>query len=197
MPPTSMLTKTGTSLLFPTRVVTFQVQAAPLDAALRALVLARSKTVPTVSRGERVGWQSGNDFFHWTEETRALGKLAADAVMGAHETGLAEISLFGWANLFTRGVYFNPHIHADAAWSGVYYVDAGESGGDAGGELMLGDPRAGAGMVIGQANRFDSASSVQITPRTGELLIFPSWLLHWVTPYQSDAPRISVSFNAR
>lgn len=196
MPPASMLTKTGTALLFPTRVVTFRIEAAPLDGAIRALVLDRSRTVPTVPRGERVGWQSGNDFFGWTEDTRALGKLIADAVMGAHEAELAEISLFGWANLFTRGVYFNPHTHADAAWSGVYYIDAGESG-DAGGVLALGDPRAGAGMVIGDSNRFDSATSIHVTPRTGELLIFPSWLVHWVTPYQSDAPRISVSFNAR
>ena len=192
-----MLTRTGTALLFPTRVVTYAIAAPELDAAIRALVLARSTTVPTVSRGERLGWQSGNDFFQWSAETRALGKLVADAVMGAHEVDLAEISLFGWANLFTRGVYFNPHTHPDAAWSGVYYVDAGDSGPDAGGLLVLGDPRAGAGMVLGDSNRFDSASSVQITPRTGEPLIFPSWLVHWVTPYQRDAPRISVSFNAR
>jgi uncharacterized protein (TIGR02466 family) len=192
-----MLTKLGTALLFPTRVVTFAVQAPELDRAICALVLERSRTVPTVPRGERVGWQSGNDFFQWTAETGALGKLVADAVMGAHDTGLEELSLFGWANLFTRGVYFNPHIHPDAAWSGVYYIDAGDSGGDAGGALMFGDPRAGAGMVLGDSNRFDSASSAEHRPRTGELLIFPSWLLHWVTPYQSDRPRISVSFNAR
>lgn len=192
-----MLTKLGTALLFPTRVVTFAVQAPELDRAIRALVLERSRTVPSVPRGERVGWQSGNDFFQWSAETGALGKLVADAVMGAHDTELAEVSLFGWANLFTRGVYFNPHIHPDAAWSGVYYVDAGDSGGDAGGALMFGDPRAGAGMVLGDSNRFDSASSAEHRPRTGELLIFPSWLLHWVTPYQSDRPRISVSFNSR
>jgi len=196
-----MMTKTGTALLFPTRLVTFAIDAPELDAAIRALVLARSRTVPTVPRGERLGWQSGNDFFQWSAETRALGNLIADAVMDAHADarggGLAEISLFGWANLFTRGVYFNPHVHADAAWSGVYYADAGESGPDAGGLLMLGDPRAGAGMVIGEGNRFDSASSVELPPRTGQLLIFPAWLRHWVTPYQGDAPRISVSFNAR
>ena len=192
-----MLRKTGTALLFPTRVVTYAIDAAPLDAVLRALVLERSRTVPSVPRGERTGWQSGNDFFQWTAETHALGNVIAEAVMSAHDAPLSEISLFGWANLFTRGVYFNPHNHADAAWSGVYYVDAGESGADAGGVLMLGDPRAGAGMVLGGSNRFDSPSAVEIPPRTGELLIFPSWLVHWVTPYQGDAPRISVSFNAR
>ena len=192
-----MLTKIGTALLFPTRVVTFAVQAPELDRVIRALVIERSRTVPTVPRGERVGWQSGNDFFQWTAETGALGKLIADAVMAAHDTELAEIALFGWANLFTRGVYFNPHVHPDAAWSGVYYADAGDSGDDAGGLLMFADPRAGAGMVLGDSNRFDSASTVEHRPRTGELLIFPSWLLHWVTPYQSDRPRISVSFNSR
>jgi uncharacterized protein (TIGR02466 family) len=36
-----------------------------------------------------------------------------------------------------------------------------------------------------------------VAPQTGMLVIFPAWLVHWVTPYQSDRPRISVSFNAR
>jgi uncharacterized protein (TIGR02466 family) len=192
-----MLTKTGTQLLFPTRLVRFTIDAPALDAAVAAQVLARSRTVPSVPRGERVGWQSGNDLFQWSAETHALGKLVADAVMAAHDQPLEEIALFGWANVFTRGVYFNPHVHADSAWSGAYYVDAGDSGDDAGGLLMLRDPRAGAGMTIGASNGFDSASAYELRPRTGELVIFPAWLVHWVTPYQSDRPRISVAFNAR
>lgn len=192
-----MLTKTGTQLLFPTRLVRFAVDAPELDAALRSQILARSKTQPTVPRGERVGWQSGNDLFQWSPEAHALGKVIADAVMAAHDQSLAQIALFGWANVFTRGVYFNPHTHADSAWSGVYYLDAGDSSDDAGGLLMLRDPRAGAGMTVGPSNGFDSASAYEIRPRTGELLIFPAWLVHWVTPYQSDRPRISVAFNAR
>jgi len=193
-----MLTKTRTLEIFPTRLVTFDVAVPGLNDALGALVLARSATTPSVPRGERVGWQSGNDFFTWSPAAATLGKVIADAVMTAHaEATVQEISLFGWANLFTRGVYFNPHSHADAAWSGVYYVTAGDSGDDAGGTLMFRDPRAGAGMVTGDSNRFDSAGTYAHVPRTGELLIFPAWLVHWVTPYLSDSPRISVSFNAR
>ncbi|MEJ7597633.1 MAG: TIGR02466 family protein [Kofleriaceae bacterium] len=161
------------------------------------LVLERSRTQPSVARGERTGWQSGNDLFSWSADTHALGKQIADAVMAAHDRPLEEIALFGWANVFNRGVFFNPHLHSDAAWSGVYYLDAGDSGHAAGGTLMLRDPRAGAGMVIGDANQHDSATCFEITPRSGELWVFPAWLLHWVTPYQSDLPRISISFNAR
>ena len=192
-----MLTRTGTQLLFPTRLVRFALDAPALDAAIGAQILERSRTIPSMRRGERTGWQSANDLFQWSPETGALGKLVADAVMSAHDHTLHEIALFGWANLFTRGVYFNPHVHADSAWSGVYYLDAADSGDDAGGMLMLRDPRAGAGMTIADSNGFDSASAYEVRPHTGELVIFPAWLLHWVTPYQSDRPRISVAFNAR
>ena len=52
-------------------------------------------------------------------------------------------------------------------------------------------------ILTGESNRFASACSYEWSPRTGDLVIFPSWLVHWVTPYQSDRPRLSVSFNAR
>jgi uncharacterized protein (TIGR02466 family) len=32
-------------------------------------------------------------------------------------------------------------------------------------------------------------------PKTGELLIFPAWLLHTVYPFKSNVERISISFN--
>lgn len=185
--------------LFPTLVTTYRVDATALNVELTALVLERSRTTPSVPRGERTGWQSGNDFLTWSAAAGALGKLLADAVMDAHadDAPVDGVRLFAWANLFTRGVYFNPHTHADAAWSGVYYVDAGDSGAAHGGMLMLRDPRVGAGMVASPTNGFDSADAYEVAPRTGALVIFPSWLVHWVTPYQGDRPRISVSFNAR
>ena len=32
-------------------------------------------------------------------------------------------------------------------------------------------------------------------PEAGLLVIFPSWLYHWVHPYVGPTPRIAVSFN--
>ena len=32
-------------------------------------------------------------------------------------------------------------------------------------------------------------------PEQGEMFMFPAWLKHWVSPFQSDCTRISVSGN--
>ena len=35
-----------------------------------------------------------------------------------------------------------------------------------------------------------------VAPEPGMLVMFPSWLEHWVTPYRGKGQRISVAFNA-
>ena len=37
---------------------------------------------------------------------------------------------------------------------------------------------------------------LRVRPEAGLLVIFPSWLYHWVHPYGGQTPRIAVSFNA-
>jgi len=36
----------------------------------------------------------------------------------------------------------------------------------------------------------------RVRPQAGLLVIFPSWLYHWVHPYTGQTPRIAISFNA-
>jgi len=40
-------------------------------------------------------------------------------------------------------------------------------------------------------------SKVQFRPVAGTMLIFPSFLKHWVYPNQDDEERVSIAFNAR
>jgi uncharacterized protein (TIGR02466 family) len=40
-----------------------------------------------------------------------------------------------------------------------------------------------------------AGASELIHPRSGQLVLFPSWLLHAVRPYRGDRERISVAFN--
>ncbi|MCX5742013.1 MAG: 2OG-Fe(II) oxygenase family protein [Proteobacteria bacterium] len=182
--------------LFPTLVARAELDDPALLASVGAQIFAAERSRPTVARGELTGWQSDNDLAIWSAETGRLVELLAQAMMTAFTASASEdIELFAWANVLRAGDYFSPHTHANAAWSGVLYVDAGDP--DSGGLLCFRDPRAGAAMVIGESNRFDSACTVRIAPRLGELVVFPAWLVHWVTPYRGARPRVSVAFNAR
>jgi hypothetical protein len=56
------------------------------------------------------------------------------------------------------------------------------------------DPRSGVEAVTAPGDPY--GEPVRIRPAAGLLVIFPSWLYHWVHPYAGCTPRIAVSFNA-
>jgi hypothetical protein len=62
------------------------------------------------------------------------------------------------------------------------------------GVLEFLDPRAGVEAVRAPGDPY--GEPVRIKPKAGLLVIFPSWLYHWVHPYMGRTPRIAVSFNA-
>ena len=79
----------------------------------------------------------------------------------------------------------------------MYYVKGGADKG----ELELKTPIVPhtytiSGDVVGNFNTFTGHAMV-IPPVTGDLLIFPSWLLHRVNLSQSEEDRISIAFNSR
>ena len=57
------------------------------------------------------------------------------------------------------------------------------------------DPRVAVEMIAVPGGPFDGRYKVR--PQDGMLLVFPSWLLHFVNPYLSDDERISIAFNSR
>ncbi len=94
------------------------------------------------------------------------------------------MSVSAWATICRAGAYHAPHSHPDSAWSGVYYVDAGTNDIGSIAERRAGVPRSArrrggrhARRAIRTANRFESG------PKPGLIVIFPSWLYHWVHPY--------------
>ena len=57
------------------------------------------------------------------------------------------------------------------------------------------DPRGAVEMAGTPANPF--GRTVPVTPQDGMMVVFPSWLLHWVRSYQGPGERISIAFNSR
>eukprot|EP00732_Lithocolla_globosa_P005329 Lithocolla_globosa_v1_NODE_5453_length_1237_cov_5.626058.p1 type:complete len:258 gc:universal NODE_5453_length_1237_cov_5.626058:971-198(-) len=87
-----------------------------------------------------------------------------------------------WATVHERGSSHLGHTHRDCLISGVYYVKMP----DFSGNILFDDPR-------GPLPPFDN--KLTISPLLGDLVLFPSWLTHQVSPTHGTDPRISIAFN--
>lgn len=113
------------------------------------------------------------------------------------------VAVESWFHVTRRGGYFPVHNHALHSWSGVYCVDPGTTSDDDPGAGILSfiNPSAMNTMfvdmgVVRMAGGFNYGPR-EIRLKAGQLVLFPSWLLHEVRPYQGDGERITVAFNAK
>jgi len=99
-----------------------------------------------------------------------------------------------WANVGAPGSSHKAHLHPNNFLSGVYYVQAGEGAR----AICFYDPRPQIGVISPHTKKpnLATATEVHVPVSEGMLVIFPAWLQHRVDKNNSDAARISVSFNA-
>lgn len=100
-------------------------------------------------------------------------------------------SIFNWAAVHRSGEFHGPHTHVGEYHVGVFYAAAGQRAG----KLKWSDPR-------GHQPPF--GFSHFHTPRSGDLVMFPSWLSHMATVTapatdynntEEEPPRVVFSFN--
>jgi len=134
----------------------------------------------------------------WRKSLDNIEVTCLDALKAYCDLCFAEIyddgSTWGrssWCIINRSGDYNLPHSHAGNTWSCVYYVDAGDCSGK-NGCLLLQDPR---GSITDSNSDMFGISNMYITPKSGQLYIFPSWLVHQVLPYSGEKPRIIISTN--
>ena len=93
------------------------------------------------------------------------------------------------------------HNHSLASWSAVYCVKDGldADGKGKGGLLRLFDTRAGADAFTDLANRQVrrpfAVGDIDLRLQAGQLVVFPSYVYHEVTPYYGDDIRVTVATN--
>ena len=106
-----------------------------------------------------------------------------------------------WYHVTRFGGYISSHLHPNASWSAVYMVDPGEPGPGlpGGGVLNFKDPRTTANMYMDPGNQNwkkpHHVGSINYVMRPGDLLVFPSFIQHEVTPYMGQKPRLTVAAN--
>ena len=130
-----------------------------------------------------------------------------------HEDGLIVEKL--WGNVSGPGDINMPHHHGASALTGVYYpmyemvegnmkVDykdnprllPGTWDGKRGGTVVFHDPSYGQKIRLKKSTGVNpfTVEHYHLYPVTGLLAVFPSYLLHTVTPFKDNKIRMSISF---
>jgi uncharacterized protein (TIGR02466 family) len=120
-----------------------------------------------------------------------------EEILGIKKTDLSLTAM--WSNVHASGSKHHYHQHPNSFLSGVYYpyVSTCEDAGN----IVFVDPRQAKNMFYADFIKSSCISNrnIWVTPKTGLLLLFPSWLEHGTEPYicSSGNQRVSISFNYR
>jgi len=197
-------------------VETRHPDATALNRRLRRVLIEREgpatrpqTPVPTLKH--RV-FESDFRLFAWDEEPiQQLRQFVLGSVVrlvqqlnAYSDQQMAELQMFNhtWYHITRTGGYASSHNHPMASWSSIYCVDPGDQDGadnPDSGVLRFADPRPAASMFLDPGNmhlkRPYQHGSINYRLQAGQLLIFPSHLVHEVAPYHGRRERITIASN--
>lgn len=190
--------------LFATPLLRYRIED---HVALNAALLEEGARLRALSDGveksNRHGWHSeGNLFDEPADAIQVLRAAARSAVRDATrriraraDPGALRLKISGWMNANPPGGFNAPHTHPGAHWSGVYYVSQPETETGNSGMIEFLDPRSDLPnwRILGAPAL---RPKKKLRPMPGEMILFPSFLMHWVYPNEADSERISIAFNA-
>lgn len=188
----------------------------PLNRALRELFVARAAgqdhaNPRPITQRNAATFESRFDLFRdpdesvqrlkefcWSEMLRMVCEL------NGYDTATRQKLLIyndAWFHVTRRGGFFGLHNHPNAAWSGVYCVDPGHSDANKreSGALCFVNPALSAAMHLDPGNAKMSGAFAggirSLRMEAGQLVLFPSWVLHDVKPFDGEGERVTVAFN--
>jgi uncharacterized protein (TIGR02466 family) len=194
---------------FPTLVYQYDVEnSEQLNKTLLDLTYAERDTGVAVNKSNTAGlgsWHSATGLHKnpayepFLSEVNSALSWISEELSYAEEQMLKVTSM--WSIINPPGNGNRAHIHPGSLWSGVYYVQASDSGG----KIEFIDPRTA--LIMNQPKYEDKKkrprdcwTKVTFKPVSGRMLIFPAWLYHGVDPNTSKktgraGDRVIMSFN--
>jgi uncharacterized protein (TIGR02466 family) len=136
--------------------------------------------------------------FCWDQLLALIGRLN-----GYDLPTLQRLQIYNdcWFHVTRRGGFFGLHNHPNASWSGVYCVDPGTHDADKkdSGKLTFLNPTIMGAMHLDAGNDHIKLpygpQIASLSLEAGQLVMFPSWVLHDVKPFEGTGERITVAFN--
>ncbi len=204
---------------FATPIITVKLpQRDDLHRELTELFLSKEKQGDQHRNPDKIGTQVGDlfestfDLFSWPDPPvqRLAGechRVLRDLVGTLNGYSKEQMDDLGfhyhsWFHITRYGGYQSIHYHPNASWSGIYCVSPGDKVDDRpeSGAVKFYDPRAATFMHVDPGNeRVNPAfgtTPIYLEHKKGQLVIFPSWLMHEVLPYMGKSERIVVAFNS-
>lgn len=167
------------------------------EALLKAVADYKEKN-PSVEKTNIAGYQSPDTLHHEVEELYPLFEhLCQMAFKACSDLDFIDCDIAltsAWLNVNdTRQCMNSEHVHGDV-FSGVFYLKAPEESG----KLVLRNPsinRMWSGCKLAEQKNQFTGESIRIEPVEGNIILFPSYLPHFVETNNHDEERISISFN--
>ena len=201
-------------LLFPINVYKFNIEN--FDQQRFAKFAIRVQDLCPSEIRSSTGWQSPSDvhniekYFKEKEDIECISEILDTLTLGfskiAEEYEFNKLNLdlepeiSGlWVNINSHGSFNRMHNHSIAGFSGVFYIQKNEDQGN----ILFDDIRRESKLWLIPSAMYKNDRWIQeklhgpqeIEVKTGDVLMFPSWLDHMVDVNQTPSLRISISFN--
>lgn len=155
-----------------------------------------------VESSNQLGWHSPRDLFQRQEPAFQLlvRHIRAAAVQSIRrywpefDPARHPTAWDGWVNVNGPGAFNAPHGHSAHHLSGCYYVTAPRSAEGRSGAIEFLNPAGAVTRSLPFAQKLIQ-TDIRVRPQPGQLLVFPSYLRHWVYPNLDGGERVSIAFN--
>ena len=119
-------------------------------------------------------WNLGKNSIELPNMNELAGRSKPDGTPDPIPYGITE----SWGLIYKKGNYTASHSHWPSTWGFVYTVQACDKCSP---------------LIFDQSNLMDEP--LEITPKTGQMILFPAWLNHSVPKQQCEHERIKVAGN--
>jgi uncharacterized protein (TIGR02466 family) len=181
--------KTGISQLWPTTVLHDTVKDhALLESLTQELMTEMAADMSRTPSSHPMTYDDSNIF---DMDSAVIQKFKQTVIMPAFETYMQEAygcsladyqtSFKSWIVSYTNGRHMPSHNHPDSQISAVFYLLAEEP--NSGGNIVFQDPRSNANRGHDSIIKERAFNNVTHTPKTGDILVFPSYMYHYVEPF--------------
>jgi uncharacterized protein (TIGR02466 family) len=159
--------------------------------SLTSWVKDQMKKNKSVIKSNKGGWQSNlcKPEGGFEPLVKEIKEFCNNLPLNLKEISITQL----WVNVNKKGDWNTIHQHGDHDLSGTYYVKTPKDCGC----IVFRDPRPAAISNRLMSIRFDKGEIFIKNVEEGLLVIWPSYLDHFVEPNKTDEERISISFDIK